>query len=264
MKMKKLSSPFMASLLVIVLALPACSGRSKNRETLFQISTIGALTAGLYDGAITLDELSKHGDIGIGTFEGLDGEMLMLDGMFYQIKADGKAHQIKGQVKSPYSVLTFFDADLKETLPSGMNYAGLKTYLDGKLPTANIFYAFKIKGRFGYMKTRSVPAQRKPYPPLVEVTSHQPVFEFTDVRGTLVGFRYPAYASGLNVPGYHLHFLTDAADAGGHVIELAVTQAEAEVDYTPELMLMLPGQGSDFYRLDLSTDRSADIQKVQK
>ncbi len=33
--------------------------------------------------------------------------------------------------------------------------------------------------------------QRKPYRPLVEVVQDQHVFDFTDVEGTLVGFRFP-------------------------------------------------------------------------
>jgi acetolactate decarboxylase len=140
----------------------------------------------------------------------------------------------------------------------------LQAYLDAKLPTANIFYAFIIKGKFSYMKTRSVPAQQKPFPPLVEVTQKQPVFEFNGVEGTLVGFRCPAYVNGINLPGYHLHFLNTTKDAGGHVLEFKIIQAEAQVDYISEFKLILAGQEGDFYKIDLSKDQSVDLQKAEK
>ena len=89
-------------------------------------------------------------------------------------------------------------------------------------PPKTCFYAVMIQGEFSYVKTRSVPAQEKPYPPLAEVTKNQPTFEFTDVTGTMVGFRCPPYVTGINVPGYHLHFLTDDRTAGGHLLEFTV------------------------------------------
>jgi acetolactate decarboxylase len=255
-----------ASILFLFLvtgSLTACSAKP-DRETVTQYSTIDSLLNGLYDGITTVGQLKKYGDIGIGTFEGLDGEMLELDGQFYQVKFDGKASLVDQTVKSPFAVVTFFDTDLKETLPFGLDNAGLQSYLDSKLPTANIFYAFKISGRFSYMKTRSVPAQVKPYPKLVDVTKNQAVFEFKDLEGTMVGFRCPPYVNGVNLPGYHLHFLNATKDAGGHVLDFKVSQAEAKVDFTSQFNLVLPDQGSDFYKFDFSVDQSTDIQKAEK
>ena len=140
----------------------------------------------------------------------------------------------------------------------------MEEFLDGILPTSNIFYAIRIEGTFSYMKTRSVPGQQKPYPPLVEVTRNQPVFEFSDVEGTIAGFRCPDYVSGVNVPGYHLHFLTRDNDAGGHVLEFEVKQAVAAVDYTSEFFMILPDEDSDFYRIDLTPDKQGGLEEVEK
>lgn len=197
--------------LVIVLAgfgLSSCAPAPKN-DALTQVSTIDALLNGLYDGMISLADLKAHGDFGIGTFEGLDGEMIFYDGVFYQVKADGIAYIPEDSLTAPFAVVTFFDTDKEVRLADGTDYVSLLTFLDEILPTDNIFYAVEITGTFSYVQTRSVPAQHKPYPPLTEVTEGQTVFEFTDVEGTIVGFFSPPYADGINVPGYHLHFLTD-------------------------------------------------------
>ncbi len=234
------------------------------RETLVQISTIDALLGGVYDGVVTFGTLKEYGDFGIGTFEGLDGEMVGFDGNFYQVKADGIAYPVSYSMETPFASVTFFDADYQEKLPGGIDYQQLREFLDEILPTGNIFYAVKIEGTFSYMKTRSVPGQQKPYPPLVEVTKNQPTFEFTDVEGIIVGFRCPAYVAAVNVPGYHLHFLTNDKSAGGHVLEFQVKEAVAYVDYTSEFLMILPGSDSDFYKIDLTQEKQEELEQVEK
>lgn len=234
------------------------------RETLVQISTIDALLGGVYDGVMTFGTLKEYGDFGIGTFEGLDGEMVGFDGNFYQVKADGIAYPVADSMETPFASVTFFDTDCQEKLPGGADYQQLRDFLDEILPTGNIFYAIKIEGTFSYMKTRSVPGQQKPYPPLVEVVKNQPTFEFTDVEGIVVGFRCPAYVAGVNVPGYHLHFLTKDKSAGGHVLEFQVDEAVAYIDYTSEFLMILPGNDSDFYKIDLTQEKQEELEQVEK
>ena len=261
MKFKILCSGL--AMLIIGAAMPACGSSSVNRELITQISTIQALINGAYDGVTSVGELKKYGDTGIGTFAALDGEMLEIDGVAYQIKADGKAYKVADNLLTPFAAVTYFDIDRTLELASGTTYDQLQSYLDSVLPTLNIFYAFKISGTFNNVKTRSVPVQTKPYPLLTEVTKNQPVFEFNSVQGTIVGFRCPSYVSGINVAGYHLHFLTADKTAGGHILEFTVTQAEAQVDYTSDFHMLLPGSG-EFYNLDLSGNASTDIAKVEK
>ena len=233
-------------------------------ETIVQVSTIDAILNGVYDGVMNYGKLEKYGDFGIGTFKGLDGEMVAVDGNYYQIKADGIAYTVMDAMETPFASVTFFDSDEEIQLPEGMDFTQLQAFLDEKLPTENIFYAIKITGTFSYMQTRSVPGQEKPYPPLVEVTAHQPVFEFTDIEGTIVGFRSPPYVAGVNVPGYHLHFLTKDADAGGHILNLKTQLATAYIDNTSGFYMLLPGEDSDFYKLDLSLDKQAELEKAEK
>ncbi len=252
-------------LLAIILVILTCgySFAQKNKEVLFQTSTINALLDEVYDGDVTVKELKKHGDLGLGTFNNLDGEMIGMDGEFYQIKADGVAYQVNDSMKTPFAVVTFFEPDETKEIDKSVNYDQLKLFLDNMLPTENIFYAFKIEGTFEYIKARSVPGQNKPYPPLVEIVKNQPIFEFNDVKGTLVGSWFPGYMKGINVPGYHFHFITEDKKAGGHLLECQTKNVRIGIDYTSNSYLSLP-EDEGFYNAELSKENQATLEKVEK
>lgn len=246
--MKVISYVAVAVFLLIILS--GYLHGQENEDVLFQTSTINALLEGIYDGEMTYEELREHGNFGIGTFNGLDGEMIGLDGAFYQIKADGTAHLVDGSMRTPFAVVTFFESDQMVWLDKASDYKELEKYLDDLLPTPNIFYALKIEGIFEYIRTRSVPRQNKPYSPLVEAIKNQPIFEFHQVKGTMAGFRYPGYPKGINVPGYHLHFITEDRKAGGHVLECRAHNVSIEVDYTSNFCMVLP-EDAEFYQANL-------------
>lgn len=248
---------------IFVMTLTGCWHSPPGRDILFQTSTISALLEGVYDGEVTFNELGKHGDFGIGTFNGLDGEMIGLDGKFYQIKVDGRAYPVDGVKKTPFAVVTFFDSDKTVVLDKIFSFKQLEQYLDRLLPTKNIFYAIKIEGVFKYIKTRSVPRQNQPYPPLVEVVENQPIFEFHNTKGTIVGFRCPAYVKGVNVPGYHFHFITEDRSSGGHLLECRMQDAEAEIDETCEFYMVL-SKGEEFLKLDLTKEKEAELERVER
>ncbi len=270
MLVKNLRKLFSVIIICVLISIPAgCDNGNtaepiKDRETLSQVSTINALMEGIYDSVITVGDLLQYGDFGIGTFEGLDGEMVVLDGKCYQIKSDGIAYLKEDSVGVPFADVTFFDKDYKEAVASGATFEQLKAQVDEIIPTENIFYAIKIEGIFSYMQTRSVAGQVKPYPPLTEVTADQVVFDFNNVKGTIVGFYCPEYVAGVGVAGYHLHFLTDELDAGGHILNFTVDEATMYIDYTNEFFLILPGEGSDFYNTDFSPDYSEEIEEAEK
>jgi len=251
-------------LLIATLSTGGCAALQQDQDTLFQISTINALLDGDYTGSMTFGELKRHGTFGLGTVDKLDGEMIGLEGQFYQIKTDGVAYPVPDSMTTPFAVVTVFDAD--RTLPSqdGMDYEGLQSYLDEAIPDKSIFYAVKIDGTFNYIKTRSVPKQQKPYPPLVKVVKEQTIFEFHDVQGTIVGFRCPDSVKGVNVPGYHLHFITADRTAGGHLLACQLQDATIGIDYTSEFYMVLPQHESGQQKSDLSKDRSEDLKKVEQ
>ena len=238
-------------------------GASFDRDVLFQTSTIDALLVGVYDGDLTLKQLQEHSDIGIGTFNDLDGEMIGLDGKFYQVRVDGIAYPVNDSMLTPFAEVTFFEPDMTAVSHEPLNYTQLELYLDGLLPTKNIFYVIKVKGLFEYVKTRSVPRQSKPYPPLQKAVQNQSVFEFRKIEGTMVGVRAPDSVRGLSVPGYHFHFITKDRRAGGHLLDCKIQNATMEIDLTQGFHMILPGS-EDFYKANLTGEEQRELGPVEK
>jgi acetolactate decarboxylase len=221
-------------------------------HVLFQYSSLSTLMAGVYDGNMTFGELKQHGDLGLGTFNTLDGEMVEVDHQVYQVKSDGVAYPVPDDMKAPFAEVTYFTADQTIQVSDSLDCAHFQSFLDTKLPSLNVPYALKITGVFSTLKTRSVPKQALPYPPLAEVVKTQSTFDFANVSGVMVGFRLPSYMAGVGAAGYHLHFLTDNRKAGGHVLACQVQSVKVEIETEGSWDMVLPSD-SAFYRVDLST-----------
>lgn len=240
-------------ILFLVAALIVILWQAKDRNTLYQVSVLSGLMKGDYGGKISLSQLRKHGNFGIGTFDRLDGEAIELDGIFYQVNSNGVVSRMNDSVTIPFAMTTFFSSDSRFPVSGTKDYNSSMMFIDTHLPTKNIPYAVKIKGRFRYVKTRSVPAQDKPFPVLAEVVKKQSIFEFHDIEGTMIGFRMPDYAQGFNLPGYHLHFLSRDKIKGGHVLDCVVENVEVSIDYMDRVIMSLP-KSPDFYNLNFSPD----------
>jgi acetolactate decarboxylase len=230
---------------------------------LFQTSTLQALMAGVYDADLTYQELARHGDFGLGTFEALDGEMIAIDGAFYQIKADGRVYPVAGAMKTPFAAVTFFKAGKTHMIEMPLNYQQLLDYVDRLLPSSNLPYAIRVDGLFTSVKARSIPRQQKPYPPLAVAAAKQAVFELTNVKGVIIAFRHPAYLAGVNMPGYHCHFITADRRAGGHLLDCRVEGATVAVDPLPNFSLRLP-DSQEFLKSDLTGDRRHELEKIER
>jgi len=246
---------------IFILSFSGCSSIPENRVA--QRSTIDALLAGAYDGSMSCRQLLEYGDFGIGTFDRLDGEMIVLDGEIYQIKSDGKVYNPDLSIMTPFAAVSSFRPDIIFTIPGRLDYAGLESTIDNYAPNQNEFIAIKVTGRFSRMKVRSVPAQQKPYPPLVEVTKKQKIFEIKDIEGSIVGFRSPPFVKGINVPGYHCHFLSDDRNKGGHILDCEIISGIVELDSCNQFLLILPEDSDSLEDIDLSPDRSIELDKVE-
>ena len=259
--MKKLivASLFLASLNIYGLNPEAVAAQ----DTLVQVATIDALLGGLYDGVVTIDSLKTHGDTGIGTFDQLDGEMVVLDGKVYKVGIDGHVAIVPDKETTPFAAVTFFDSDQELAVSKGLNLDSFTAMVDATVSSTNLFYAFRMEGRFKSVRTRSVPEQQKPYRPLAEVVKDQAFFNFQDVEGVMVGFYCPAFVKGINVPGYHLHFLTADRKAGGHVLGFTVDQATLKIDTLNNFLLLLP-ETEAFAGVDLQRDRKHELERVEK
>lgn len=238
--------------------------RNNRQHRCSNIHNRRALLAGAYDGNMTCRQLLKHGDLGLGTFDHLDGEMAILNGKVYQIKADGNVYTPSETITTPFASVCEFNPDYSLPLKRGTDYEALKTYVNNVIPNQNVFCAIKITGIFKRMKTRSVPRQQKPYPPLAEVTKNQPVFDMENISGTIVGFRCPPFVKGINVPGYHLHFISDDRRKGGHILAFELISGVCQMDICNRFLLILPEKGEGLGHLDLSKDRSTELEHVEQ
>ena len=219
--------------------------------------------AGVYDGDLSLANLRQHGDFGIGTFDNLNGEMVLLDGVFYHVKADGKVYSPDLHGETPFAAVCTFRPEKTFAIPEGADVAGVEALMDREAPNQNQFCAIRIEGHFKTMRTRSVPPQKRPFPPLKEVTPTQPVFDMENVAGTVVGFRCPPFVAGVNVPGYHLHFISQDRTRGGHILAFEMVTGTAQVDRLNRFMMQLP-ETKDFAAADLAKDRQQDLKGVEK
>jgi len=231
-------------------------------RTLFQVSTTTALVEGVYQGAVRVGTLRERGDLGLGTFENLDGEMAIVDGKCFQIRGDGSVHEVGDKVLSPFAVVTSFTADETVTLADCADLATLEAASDRLRHSDNLFYALRADGIFDHIKTRAM-CKTTEGTPLAQAASVQPEFEFARIAGTLVGFWTPAYAKSLNVPGYHLHFLSADRRHGGHLLACSGQNLELQVQREGALHFALP-ETVDFLKADLSRDPSKDLEFAEK
>ena len=230
---------------------------SARGHRIYQSSTMAALLDGIYDGDVTVGDLLTHGDFGLGTFNRLDGEMVVLEGTCYHLRSDGSATRATNEDRTPFAVITRFDPDSTAEL-RGLDRTGLTATIDARVPSLNLFYAIRIDGQFRFVKTRTVAEQHRPYPALTKAVGEQVARKLEKVRGTIVGFRMPDYEQGISVAGYHLHFIDDPRQHGGHVMDFDLDQGHVALSTSSELRLSVPRSGP-FLTADLSPE-DADAQ----
>jgi acetolactate decarboxylase len=230
-------------------------GRQAVRE-IYQTSTMSALLEGVYDGDMTIGELLTHGDFGLGTFNHLDGEMIILAGVCYHLHSDGSASIAAADDRTPFAAVTYFRPEITLPVSSPATRRRVLALVDDAITTTNLIQAIRIDGTFSHVRTRTVMAQSPPYPPLTEATAHEPISDFNDVTGTLAGFRTPDYEQGISVAGYHLHFINERRTHGGHALDFDIEHGEIEISTSSELHLSLPTT-QEFQEANLSLDNIA-------
>jgi acetolactate decarboxylase len=232
------------------------------QHTLFQVSTSGALVQGIYERALSSRFLLNYGDFGLGTVENLAGEMVVLDGAIYQARSDGKVLNITDDVGTPFAVVTHFTADQDQTIESASSFEEITKICDQYRDSDNLFYAFRIDGRFAHIHTRAMKATLDGLP-LAKAAAIQPEFEFTDVVGTLVGIWAPQFSSAINIAGYHFHFLSEDRTKGGHLLKCSGKNLRIRVERVNDFHLSLP-ESEEFLRADLTKDTSKDLAYAEQ
>ena len=237
-----------------------CPGQVE-KNTLYQVSTATALVEGIYQGAIRIADLREHGDLGLGTFENLDGEMVILDGHFFQVRCDGSVTEVADDLLSPFAVVTQFFPDPAVTLDECPDMKHLTSRFDSLRQSDNVFFALRVDGQFEYVHTRAM-CRTQEGVPLIRAAAVQPEFEFRDISGTLVGFWTPEYAKTFNVPGYHLHFISDDRKHGGHLLQCRGANLRLQIQREGNYHVALP-ETEDFLKADLRRDPVADLAQAE-
>jgi acetolactate decarboxylase len=237
-------------------------GDASRRDQVTQASQVNALMLGQYNGGMEVGQLLRYGNFGIGTFDHLDGEMIMLEGKVWQAKSDGSVTEASPRTTTPFAVVTPFEVDGKAVCPAAGSLTALESYLDGLLPNQNLFFAIRIDADFETVTLRSVPRQEPPYKPLAEVTKQQKIWTRSNLSGTLIGVRSPKWVGNLNVPGYHWHFLSNDGKLGGHVFDSRVASGTITYDQCGQ-WLVKPNE-SISREADLSKDLSHELEQVEK
>lgn len=232
-------------------------------HVLFQASTIAALLEGAYEGDVSFAELAEHGDLGLGTLDRLDGEMIALDGRFYRADVDGNVAEVAAGAKTPFAVVSDFMPSVDAVIDGPLEHDELLAELGRQIPAGAVSCAIRIDGRFELVRARSVPRQRPPYRSLTEVVAEQHVFELADVAGTMLGFRFPDYIEGIEVSGYHLHFISEDRSRGGHVLgSHSGGPLRLRVDPSSDLHVELPA-GIELADPALASATHAAVERVE-
>jgi len=215
-------------------------GNTNGAGVLTQVSTLDALLQGLYNGSYTVGQLKRYGDFGLGTYEGLDGEMIVVDGHFYHMRANGLLSEAPDAEVAPFAVLTRFQPETQFTVRQ-LSLADVSTLIDTLLPSKNYFYAIRIHGTFTALTTRAIPLQFLPYPPLSQLIPLQSVFSYPNSTGTMVDIRSPAFVSGINQVAHHFHYVADDLKGGGHVLTFTAGEVTISIQTLRAFQVLLPG-----------------------
>ena len=230
-------------------------------HTLYQVSTSAALVQGVYQGCVTVGKIKEHGNFGLGTYDALDGEGLMLDGHVYQALGDGSVNEPADSATAPFWVSAEFESDREGMIESVSNWEELCAQIDLLRRSENLFTAIRIDGIFDEIHYR-VACKAAPGTDLVTATSHQAEFTLKNITGTLLGFWSPTYARTFNIPGYHLHLLSSDHQHGGHVLGIQAKNLKLQVMDADNLIMALP-ESPGFLKADLSGDPTLALSKAE-
>lgn len=230
-------------------------------HSMFQVSTSGALIEGLYQGAMTVGDLRRHGDTGLGTFEELDGEMILVDGHCYQARSDGTVTEAADAALTPFATVVAFSADDTVRLADIASLDDLTGRLEGLRTSDNDFFAWRITGHFDELRMRAA-CRHAAGTPLAEAVADQAIFEFGDLGATIVGFWSPPFSQAIAIPGYHLHAISDDRARAGHVFDLRAREVAVEVHRVSDLHLALP-ETEAYLQADLGSAH-ADMDAIER
>ena len=233
---------------------------------MYQVSTLQALALGYSRAVITVEELIREGDTGLGTFEDVNGEMIVMDGQCYRADQTGHVTIVAPETGVPFAAVARLYGEQQFTLAHMPDIASVRTELTRKIEEVfglNSMHIVRIDGEFEKVDARSEAPYRSHHITLKEVLSQtQEAFLFEKIRGSLVGVYFPDYMDGINMPGWHLHFLSEDRTKGGHVFDVSIRNGTAKVDKINNIFINLPKEAA-FDTYSLKQDLQEEIKSVE-
>ena len=233
---------------------------------MYQVSTLQALALGYSREVITVDKLLQEGDTGLGTFEDVNGEMIVMDGNCYRADQNGNVSVVAPETGVPFAAVAKLYGEQQFQLENMPDITAIRTELTRKIEEVfglNSMHIVRIDGEFEKVDARSEAPYRSHHITLKAVLSQtQEAFIFENIRGSLVGVYFPDYMDGINMPGWHLHFLSEDRSKGGHVFDVSLREGEAKVDKITNIYINLPKEAA-FDTYSLKQDLQEEIKSVE-
>lgn len=234
---------------------------------MFQVSTLQALVAGYTRGVITVQELESLGNVGLGTFEGVDGEMILLDGVCYRAREDGTVVRPAPDAGVPFASVASVQGGTEFDLDEALGIESLKSELTCMVDDAfalNSMHIVTVNGSFDSVSARSESAYHAHHITLKDMlATTQREFVFEKVEGTLVCVYHPDFMDGINAPGWHVHFLSADQTRGGHVFDLSMVSGHAVMHRIDRIEIQLPATPAfDTYSLKETSQK--EIAEVEQ
>ncbi|WP_428232605.1 acetolactate decarboxylase [Flavobacterium sp.] len=261
----KIWMPQMFQNKVVIIDKEQLSKEAQNKfNKLYNFGVIDAFIGGLYKGTLPIKQLKLKGDFGLGAPDLLDGELTMLDGKAYQTKSTGETVVLEDEHKTSFSSVTFFKSDTTFFVKPIVEHKILLEQIAQSLKNKNAMYAIKITGNFDDIKTRAFPpVKTKPFPKLATILEKQQFFEYENTAGTLIGYYFPEYLNGINVSGFHFHFLSDDKKQSGHVLDLTAKNLIIEIAELKGFDLDIPSD-KDFQNFKFNTKDHEGLKRVEQ
>lgn len=233
---------------------------------MYQVSTLQALALGYTRTVVRAEELLRKGDTGLGTFEGVDGEMIVMEGHCYRADQDGRVSEVAPETGIPFAAVARLYGEQRFALDGLPNIDSVRSELTERIEGRfglNSMHVVRIDGEFQKVDARSESPYRSHHVTLKRILSEtQKAFLFENIRGSLVGVYFPDYMDGINMPGWHLHFVSEDRTKGGHVFDVSVQTGMAMVDKISSMELDLPKEAA-FDTYALKQDLQAEIKSVE-
>lgn len=241
------------------------SSDSRNNK-IYQVSTLQALALGYSRAVISAGDLLKEGDTGLGTFEDVNGEMIVMDGHCYRADQNGNVTMVAPETGVPFAAVAKLYGEQQFLLKGIKDIASLRKELTGKIEEVfglNSMHIVRIDGEFEMVDARSEAPYRSHHITLKDVLDQtQKEFIFENIRGSLVGVYFPDYLDSINMPGWHLHFLSEDRSKGGHVFDVSIREGIVKVDKISNIYINLP-EDAAFDTYALKQNLKDEIKSVE-